>query len=580
MPKSKGQSRSRPIPQYRVRASGPTGPDSSIELRGGQGTNVRNQLGRKREAGNFPSPSAYRPAIRGRPGRQSERLRSIYFDALNRRDYEGHRYQNEQNARYEAMKNLKIDDEMMTEQSRAVNRRTRRRLEKEAELSRRAMQDGPLPKFAQSTAGIDAFEGRVLDLKRQEDAVELARAQPGKRAALTGSAMKLGMSLGSGLRQISTPPTAVGLGTTNRLPRIYRVQQGITVEHTEFMGTFSGYADFSAVGLGQDARRSEPIVPMNSSMFPWLAQIAGGYEFYEFESLEFLSEPSVGTAVKGVNMMLIQYDADDIPPNTQDAFYNTAGATRANAWMPNCIHYSRTAGNQVGKRMISRGFNLDINGNTRLPESNPNDDPRLERAGIFSFASVGYDTISPAIVPRVGELWVRYKVRLTVPQTGDDYIRYASVGQSLTGVSVSYPIGTDKLEWIQTPGSLSLTNAYEWLLGDPGATPPIPPYATGHYGYFFSSPGTYIINMVQHGTGLTSPTWTDPGTNRPLNAGANTFFNICGPSISAALTTSCWTFIVSINDTSVPLIIAQFGATSYTAIDMYVAPIPRRLAPT
>lgn len=108
------------------------------------------------------------------------------------------------------------------------------------------------------------------------------------------------------------------------LPNFSGSSLGIRVKHREMFMQVSGSVDFQADRL--------MINPANATLFPWLSQLADGYEQYIMHGMFFVYEPLSGainsaSAALGDVMMATQYDVFDPTFSTKSEMLNYQFAT-------------------------------------------------------------------------------------------------------------------------------------------------------------------------------------------------------------------------------------------------------------
>jgi len=184
-------------------------------------------------------------------------------------------------------------------------------------------------------------------------------------------------------------PVAVGFdsissGLDNRGARSRRES------NTEYVGEISGSDAFAAT--------SYPINPGQSSLFPWLSQIAARFEKYRFHKLRFLYRTEKSSATNGTVMFAVDYDAADPLPANKAQLLQNEDKERKAPWQEFDLH--------------CRGRNLiDTDGLFVRPGSKPGGtDIKTYDMGQLIVATQGMADTSA-----VGELWVDYDVSLMTP---------------------------------------------------------------------------------------------------------------------------------------------------------------------
>lgn len=220
--------------------------------------------------------------------------------------------------------------------------------------------------------------------------------------------------------------------------------KGFIVRHREYLQNIVTAADASFT------IQSFPLQPGLSSVFPWLSQVAVGFEEYkirgmiwEFKSTSSDSLSSTTTSL-GTVIMATQYDS------SRPAFQNQqqmANHEFANSCKPseNMMHAIECARSQtvLGELWVRTGA---------VPQ---NDDERFYDFGTFQIATVG----GPSVANTIGELWVSYEVEFFKPQliTGLGLNLLTDHWWSTTGVSTSNYFGSDYANAMNTGSNLGCT---------------------------------------------------------------------------------------------------------------------------
>lgn len=227
----------------------------------------------------------------------------------------------------------------------------------------------------------------------------------GSKAALAGIPFTT-----SGMHASASPVSHSGSGITVSAPsangRISytsdpHIKSGrggnITVSHREFV------ADVNVETTGFDLQYQFGVNPGNSSLFPWLSQIATRYEMFKFRSLRVIYEPQCGTSTTGTMMLAIDYDASDPAPVSKPQMMAYKNAVRSPLWFA-CTHTSAAADlHRLKTNYVLSGaqpINTDIK--------------TYDIGNLFvALQSNGGDTSA-------GELYVEYVVDLLTPQITND----------------------------------------------------------------------------------------------------------------------------------------------------------------
>lgn len=203
----------------------------------------------------------------------------------------------------------------------------------------------------------------------------------------------------------SRAPVIVGHRRTMRAPRITQHGNRIVVEHREYIGSFETDPQ------NQFAYYAESLTPTNSSLFPWLAQIADRYESFRFKRLELSIESAAPSNTAGSWIVAVDYDATDPDINqTKASLMNMLDSQSCGVWQT-ATHRSKAANlNKLGPQR----FNLE---GDETPD-------RTNSAGVAYMAMTsvsGLQALSTTPLPQFvsvtfGERWVDYEVELFTPQ--------------------------------------------------------------------------------------------------------------------------------------------------------------------
>lgn len=206
---------------------------------------------------------------------------------------------------------------------------------------------------------------------------------------------------------------------TDSLPPTFAGDDGgIHITHSEFVKTITGSVEFK--------NHTDEIAPAinagNEELFPWLSRIAGGFDNFQFEGLVFEYKTSSGYAVSGDNpalgmvMMATQYDVID-PLFVDRRHMSNYKFCTTNSPAENGLHPVECKPSDL---VLPRLY-VEKNNVLRAPG-----DERFEKLGNFQLATVGM----PSDDNVIGELWVSYKVKLSMPRLGPDFItkRFSGIG--------------------------------------------------------------------------------------------------------------------------------------------------------
>jgi hypothetical protein len=188
-------------------------------------------------------------------------------------------------------------------------------------------------------------------------------------------------------------PVAIGHARTVRPPKVVRSAKNgdIVVEHEEFVQDVNGSVGFANTAI--------PINPGQLQMFPWLAQMAPLYESYRFEDLEFRYQSMSSTTSTGSVMLATEYDSADSPAVTKSQLAAYRGFVRTAPW------------GTVTCRAVKEDLHKRTSYFVRPGSLGAGQDIQLYDTGFLNVATSGQ-----ANGAAVGELYVKYRVRLMTPQ--------------------------------------------------------------------------------------------------------------------------------------------------------------------
>lgn len=185
--------------------------------------------------------------------------------------------------------------------------------------------------------------------------------------------------------------------TSRKAPvsKAYKIERGDdrtnVIEHCEYLQPINGSINFTTTVYA--------IQPGLSDDFPWLAPIAGNFEQYKIEFLEWQYRPLCPTSTAGRVAMVTQFDAADSPFLSFGELANYAGSKFTNAW-DSLVHQSRLRRADYLKKYFVRVGDVPSN-------------------GVVDFYDVGNFTIATygcANANQIGDLWVSYRVRFIKPR--------------------------------------------------------------------------------------------------------------------------------------------------------------------
>lgn len=222
------------------------------------------------------------------------------------------------------------------------------------------------------------------------------------------------------------------VGSVKKKTQIFRIGKAVTVVHKEFLGDVRNFRNFQTTGI--------ELNPGLEESFPWLHQIAAGYEQYQFNALKFSYKPTFANVTStssgglGSIVMATRYNALDGDFFDKREMENSEGAVSFRPSVRGKHNVNVKAQTTVCRKQYvrtSKSFN---------PTGN---DKRFWDLGKFTMAVVGMDPgtgLDNAV--SIGELWVSYSVTFYKP-------RYKNVINSdhmqLTGVTNALPFGSTTL---------------------------------------------------------------------------------------------------------------------------------------
>lgn len=189
-------------------------------------------------------------------------------------------------------------------------------------------------------------------------------------------------------------PVNISTRRTGGRPVIRSGNRATTISHTEYV------ADISSPG-GNFNAISFSINPGLDRTFPWLGQIAEGYESYLFKSLSFSYRPICPTSTPGVVSIGVDYDARDSSPASKVQLNSYEGTVSCSVW--DRITHVCSAAN-LKKFGIQRY--------TRISVPPGQTDIKTYDVGNLFVATSN----TPEGNTMCGEIWVTYTVDLFTPQ--------------------------------------------------------------------------------------------------------------------------------------------------------------------
>lgn len=249
-------------------------------------------------------------------------------------------------------------------------------------------------------------------------------------------------------------PASIGTTYTMGKPSFRTVGSDMVIEHSEFCGPIYGSVAFACTGEFLNAG--------NNTLFTWLSCIAQRFESYQFELLEFYYEPFKNTSIDGVVYISIDYNPNDPLPGSVTQIMSSEGAIRTSSFVPKKFVASRTGLTKRKSYFVSGGY-LEAGTGENLYDS-----------GTLNVATMGQPDTT-----QVGELYVKYRVRLMTPEletttgSGARTCRYngtsntSPVGNNVlnvNGISTYMPLAGKTAFYCTNVSSSSLlfTCLYDW----------------------------------------------------------------------------------------------------------------------
>lgn len=216
----------------------------------------------------------------------------------------------------------------------------------------------------------------------------VAKPKAAKKSNLGGAYAKKGSQQGN-----KKAPVSQGNVRLVREPAyMERSSNGdITVEHEEFVADIAGSVAFS--------NTLYPVNPGLASTFPWLSQMAPLYESYIFERLEFRYENQTSTTTVGAVMLAVDYDASDPAAVSKTQLATYRGYIRGPPWS----EFSNLSSREDLRKRTSYYVRSGVLG--------ADQDVKLYDTGNLNVA-----TSRQVDTSFIGELYVRYRVKLMTPQ--------------------------------------------------------------------------------------------------------------------------------------------------------------------
>lgn len=169
------------------------------------------------------------------------------------------------------------------------------------------------------------------------------------------------------------------------------------IKRREFIGNIAN------VNTGFLLSKRLRVNPGSQNTFPWLSQVASGFERFRFKTLKFMFIHRVAATSSGVLLMVPDYDSADTVPQTEAQATSYAGATEFVIWND----FTMTLPGKDLNRSYTSHYIME---DSRF-DSTEQDSKTIDPAQVFLFTDVDFSGTS------LGKLWVEYDVELMNPQT-------------------------------------------------------------------------------------------------------------------------------------------------------------------
>lgn len=314
-----------------------------------------------------------------------------------------------------------------------------------------------------------------------------------------------------GMSKSLSVPVAVGRVKHASKPVFRGLPNGdIIVSHREFIQDIAG-----SVGFGTTTLRINPGI---AATFPWLSVIAQRYESYLFEDLVFEFETQAPTSATGTVLITLDYDASEAAPTDKTSALAYRSSVRSPPWA-DCTHISLLEDLNKQRSYFVRDSALGSNQDIKL----------------YDVATGYVSTQGQASTAAVGELYVRYKVRLMTPQLGASAA--TAYGGAYSGSTNAAPFGTT------VAGNLPATVA------STGTTSSVTTFT-------FTSAWKGYFGMLMTGTTFSGQAIGGTCTKSDLSHvwGATNFYQLADITAAAGET-----FTISCTNATISLVYATFG---------------------
>jgi hypothetical protein len=192
----------------------------------------------------------------------------------------------------------------------------------------------------------------------------------------------------------SAAPVAVSYQSRNTRPVFRPGRDHTVVEHTEFLGTITN--ETTGFEICYDKRLN----PGLEDTFPWLHKTAENWEFYSVDRAEVQLVSRTPTSVPGSVALFVDYDSKDKDPTSMEEFMNNYGAISSSVWDGPTMKLEYEGMHPIGNFKFIR-------------HEADSGDARLYDVGRLRIA---FDGVTQGAEAAVIEIYVKYKVKLYLPQ--------------------------------------------------------------------------------------------------------------------------------------------------------------------
>lgn len=243
----------------------------------------------------------------------------------------------------------------------------------------------------------------------------------------SNGAKSKGKGSGKGVEQKFSVPAAYGSVIHVGKPQI-NGSNSITVRHTEYLDDIVSLASWSV----NPAIQVYALNPGLVTSFPWLGNLAAGYEQYRFKKLAFRYRSRTGTGTSGTVYFSTQLDSADPDFASKEEMYAYSGTQSTAPWIDMTHNCLLARGDYLKKYFIRTG------------ELDSDEDSQLYDSGKFTF--VPLQSVAGVLF---GELLVDYEVELFNPKMNvADVGAGAQLTTAATGTSGSpFAGGLTRLLW-------------------------------------------------------------------------------------------------------------------------------------